>query len=268
MRATAMNAMRAVKSLVAAVLAAVVFAVPSVVLADGRVALLVGNSTYAHIGRLPNPDNDARDMSAGLQRIGFEVTVELDADRVELTEALRALRDGDGRSPAGIDVGGVVAAADPGCKPEQPIGTLDVAGGGVPHRQRWQFRRPERRPAEGRDASGLCSDGGDHGGGWAGRNGPYTAAPLSHLEHYLTRTLATGAPVAVSAAAPSDPPRPDPPSADVTDLPLPAFRELAAAEDLGTQTELGERYQGGYGGRTSTTRGGRAFRRKNNSCCL
>ena len=50
---------------------------------------MVGNSTYAHIGRLPNPDNDARDMSAVLRRLGFEVTTELDADRVELTEALR-----------------------------------------------------------------------------------------------------------------------------------------------------------------------------------
>ena len=57
------NAMRAVRSPVVAVLAFVVFAAPSVVLADGRVALVVGNSTYAHIGRLPNPDNDARDMS-------------------------------------------------------------------------------------------------------------------------------------------------------------------------------------------------------------
>ena len=44
--------MRAVKALVAAVLAFVVLAVPAVVLADGRVALVVGNSTYAHVGRL------------------------------------------------------------------------------------------------------------------------------------------------------------------------------------------------------------------------
>ena len=73
-----------------AVVAFVVLAIPSVALADGRVALVVGNSTYAHIGRLPNPDNDARDMSAALRRLGFEVTTEFDADRVELTEALRA----------------------------------------------------------------------------------------------------------------------------------------------------------------------------------
>ncbi len=95
-----MIGMKAVRSLVAAVLALVVLALPTVVLADGRVALVVGNSTYAHIGRLPNPDNDARDISASLRRLGFEVTTELDADRVELTEALRAFT----RQSAGADV--------------------------------------------------------------------------------------------------------------------------------------------------------------------
>ena len=83
-----------------AVLASVVLAAPAVVLAEGRVALVVGNSTYAHIGRLPNPDNDARDIAAALRRLGFEVTTELDADRVELTEALRAFT----RQSAGADV--------------------------------------------------------------------------------------------------------------------------------------------------------------------
>ena len=92
--------LQVLRSLVVAVLAFVVLAVPSVVLADGRVALVVGNSTYAHIGRLPNPDNDAQDISAPLRRLGFEVTTELDADRVELTEALRAFT----RQSAGADV--------------------------------------------------------------------------------------------------------------------------------------------------------------------
>ena len=90
----------AVRSAVVAVLAFVVVAMPSVVLADGRVALVVGNSTYAHIGRLPNPDSDARDMAVALRRLGFEVTTEFDADRMELTEALRAFT----RQSAGADV--------------------------------------------------------------------------------------------------------------------------------------------------------------------
>ena len=92
--------MRSVRSFVVAVLAVVVLAVPAVVLADGRVALVVGNSTYAHIGRLPNPDNDARDLSVSLRRLGFEVTTEFNVDRVELTEALRAFT----RRSAGADV--------------------------------------------------------------------------------------------------------------------------------------------------------------------
>ena len=60
-----------------------------------------------HIDRLPNPDNDARDMSAALRRLGFEVTTELNADRVELTAALRAFT----RRSAGADVSLVFYAA-------------------------------------------------------------------------------------------------------------------------------------------------------------
>ena len=72
--------MRVARSFVATVLALVVFASASVALADGRVALVVGNSAYAHIGRLPNPENDAVDMAAPLSRLEFDVTTELDAN--------------------------------------------------------------------------------------------------------------------------------------------------------------------------------------------
>lgn len=42
--------------------ARVKFALPTVVLPDGRVALVVGNSTYhADVGRLSTPDTDAAD---------------------------------------------------------------------------------------------------------------------------------------------------------------------------------------------------------------
>ena len=74
--------MRALRSFAVAVVAFVVLATPVVVLADGRVALVVGNSTYAHIRRLPNADNDAADMSAALRRLGFDVTTELDEAEV------------------------------------------------------------------------------------------------------------------------------------------------------------------------------------------
>ena len=49
-RCRKMGAIRAVRPLVVAALVPVVLAVPAVVRADGRVALVVGNSTYAHIG--------------------------------------------------------------------------------------------------------------------------------------------------------------------------------------------------------------------------
>ena len=88
------------RPLVIALLALTFLVSASLALADGRVALVVGNSAYAHIGRLPNADNDARDLSAALRRLGFEVTTELDAGRGELNEALRAFT----RQSLGADV--------------------------------------------------------------------------------------------------------------------------------------------------------------------
>ena len=115
-----------------------------------------------------------------------------------------------------------------------------------------------------------------------GRNSPYTAALLTHMEtpleigllfrrvraqvleatdgeqrpheyhslvreHYLTRTLPAGASVTVSAAAPAAPvpadlSRPDPPET-VTELPVAVLRGLAGTGDAAAQTELGERYK-------------------------
>ena len=73
---------------------------PAAALAAGRVALVVGNGTYGHIGRLPNPGNDAADMGAALRRLGFDVTTVRDANRVAMTEALRVFT----RASAGADV--------------------------------------------------------------------------------------------------------------------------------------------------------------------
>ena len=92
--------MRPAKLGVVLLLSLVLVAWASVALAAGRVALVVGNSTYAHIGRLPNPGNDAADMAAGLRRLGFDVTTVRDADRVAMTEALRVFT----RESAGADV--------------------------------------------------------------------------------------------------------------------------------------------------------------------
>ena len=317
--------MRAVRVLVVAALTVVVLAVPAVVLADGRVALVVGNSTYAHIGRLPNPDNDARDMSVALRRLGFEVTTELDADRVELTEALRQFtRQSAGADVSlvfyaghGIEMDGINYLVPVDARLERDVDvrfetvTVDdllVSTSGASLRlvildacRNNPLARSMQRTAATRTVSGgsfadlnedLLGDetlvayaaaAGTTAADGRGRNSPYTAALLSHLEtpleigllfrrvraqvlastngaqrpheyhslvseHYLTRTLATGMSVTVSAAAPADPPRADPPQVDVTDMPIAALRDLAEAGDLDAQTELGERYQGGYGG--------------------
>ena len=322
--------MRAVRSLVVAVLAFVVFAAPSVVLADGRVALVVGNSTYAHIGRLPNPDNDARDISAALRRLGFEVTTELDADRVELTEALRAFtRRSTGADVSlvfyaghGIEMDGVNYLVPVDARLERDVDvrfetvTVDdllVSTTGASLRlvlldacRNNPLARSMQRTAATRTVSGgsfadlnedLLGDetlvayaaaAGTTAADGRGRNSPYTAALLSHLEtpleigllfrrvraqvlaatngaqrpheyhslvgeHYLTRTLATGASVTVSAAAPADPVPADPPrpgpllAADVTELPFAALRARAEVGDAEAQTELGERYANGRG---------------------
>ena len=55
--------------------ALVVLAVLSVpALAASRVALVIGNASYAHAPALANPLNDAADIGAALRRLGFSVT--------------------------------------------------------------------------------------------------------------------------------------------------------------------------------------------------
>ena len=74
--------------------------VPSAASAAGRVALVVGNSAYAAIGALPNPGNDAADVTTALGRLGFEVETVRNADRVGLNAALRGFT----RRSVGADV--------------------------------------------------------------------------------------------------------------------------------------------------------------------
>jgi tetratricopeptide (TPR) repeat protein len=59
---------------------------------ERRVALVIGNSRYAHVPALPNPGNDAAALAATLRRIGFaKVTLLTDLTRDSLIEALKAL---------------------------------------------------------------------------------------------------------------------------------------------------------------------------------
>ena len=54
-----------------------------------RVALVIGNATYAHVPALANPLNDAADIGGALDRLGFAVTRLENADRASLWRGLQ-----------------------------------------------------------------------------------------------------------------------------------------------------------------------------------
>ena len=96
--------MRAVRSLVVAVLAVVVLAVPAVVLADGRVALGGGQQHLRTHRAAAEPGQRRAGHVGGLRRLGFEVTTELDADRVELTRSVASVHAAARDPTVGVDI--------------------------------------------------------------------------------------------------------------------------------------------------------------------
>ena len=65
----------------------------------GRVALVIGNGAYEHVPGLMNPINDAQDVGATLENLGFAVTRVLDANKGTIRQAVdefqaRAARKG------------------------------------------------------------------------------------------------------------------------------------------------------------------------------
>jgi hypothetical protein len=67
--------------------------------AERRVALVVGNSAYAHASSLRNPRNDAQDITETLKRLDFEVLTGLDLDQQDfatlIQKFVRMLDDAD-----------------------------------------------------------------------------------------------------------------------------------------------------------------------------
>ena len=80
------------------VLGQVALSIPA--FATGKVALVIGNSTYGPIGDLANPGNDATDIGAALGRLGFRVTTVFDVDQLAFNQALMEFT----RRSAGADV--------------------------------------------------------------------------------------------------------------------------------------------------------------------
>ena len=66
--------------------------------AENRVALVIGNSAYRHAAVLDNPKNDASDMAAAAEKLGFQVIKGLDLDKSGMDRTIRqfaeALRGG------------------------------------------------------------------------------------------------------------------------------------------------------------------------------
>lgn len=68
-------------------------------LAEGRVALVIGNSDYASVASLDNPRNDALDISVALEGLGFDVILGRDLTREGMRQSTAdfaaAARDAD-----------------------------------------------------------------------------------------------------------------------------------------------------------------------------
>ncbi len=53
-----------------------------------RFALVIGNGSYVELGKLKNPPNDAQDMAKALRELGFKVDLLVDADLVNMEDAV------------------------------------------------------------------------------------------------------------------------------------------------------------------------------------
>jgi uncharacterized caspase-like protein len=195
-----------------------VVAPPAVPVAQNRWALVIGNSTYgADIGPLPNPVNDATDMAATLQPLGFQVTRILNATRQQMEEALTAFRSqlrpggvglfyfaGHGAQvegtnyliPIGANVERAVTTQADSMSAEQVLASMTAAGTALnilildacrnnPFLSRWPVQVPPglapMQAARGSFIAYATAPGAVAADG-GGRNGTYT----KHLLRYLT----------------------------------------------------------------------------------
>ena len=62
-------------------------------LAEKRVALVVGNSTYKAVNPLANPVNDANDISSALKDAGFDVVLGIDVDKRDFDARIRSFTE-------------------------------------------------------------------------------------------------------------------------------------------------------------------------------
>jgi hypothetical protein len=77
----------AVLTLIGLAISTVLMALPLSAQTEQRTALVIGNSQYPS-SPLRNPVRDAKDVAAALKSAGFEVILEIDADRAQLAAAI------------------------------------------------------------------------------------------------------------------------------------------------------------------------------------
>ena len=187
-----------------------------------RVALVVGNADYRHTTPLANPGNDAADMAAMLYRLGFEVVTATDVDREGLFDQIGEFHDkARGASVSlffyaghGLQVDGVNYLVPVDAVLEQKLDVrrrgvalgdvMDGMGGGtnlvfldacrnnplaVPLARSMGLSRsaaatrglaPVRRAAQ--TLIAYATDPGEVAADGSGRNSPFTAALLEHLD--------------------------------------------------------------------------------------
>jgi TolB-like protein len=74
-------------------LAALFLVLPFTLFAQEKYALVIGNGAYTSITKLNNPVNDAGDMAAALQSLGFHVEKLVNAGRVQMEEAVARFKN-------------------------------------------------------------------------------------------------------------------------------------------------------------------------------
>jgi len=77
-------------------------AVPAQAAPDRRVALVIGNSAYTSVTQLPNPERDAKAVSAALKRLGFEVVEGYDLKMDDMTMVVRQFAEKLDGAKAGV----------------------------------------------------------------------------------------------------------------------------------------------------------------------
>src|SRR5258708_6941587 len=73
----------------ALVVGLVVLSGASSALAEARLALVIGNSSYRSVTPLPNPVNDAKAVSDQLKAMGFDVSAASDLSQADMRRAIR-----------------------------------------------------------------------------------------------------------------------------------------------------------------------------------